>query len=258
MGKEPLVFIIHSYCFVACLHVYTCGGGARACVRARIHTHTRVRAHTHTHTRARAHKYATKTEIVHSIFKAYSFIINEHQLIHSSETHRWNNHSMSWVGVHISLALGYQSNQIFYHGTKDFCVFSVKSVSSYHSGTSNFEMAPRFLDNLCTPRLQHCVCISENTLCKVPEDAQTNGCQIVRYLNTVWWCTSEVMCKLQKKLCVAIWSTQRAPCIRSLLDNFLWGWAQILLGVATSVLLGRKDAERSGHGLPEGTWEAFS
>jgi len=52
-----------------------------------VHACTHVRAHAHAHT----HEYATKTEIVHSIFKAYLFRINEHQLIHSSEIHRWNN-----------------------------------------------------------------------------------------------------------------------------------------------------------------------
>jgi len=59
----------------ACLHVWV---------------HTCARTHTHTHT----HKYAAKTEIVHSLFRAYSVRINEHQIIHSSETHWWNNQNM--------------------------------------------------------------------------------------------------------------------------------------------------------------------
>lgn len=110
----------------------------------RMSTHAWVRTHAHAHT----HEYAAKTEMkVCTQYLTNPFFRDP--LVEQSK------YALS--RVHISLALGYQSNQIFYHGTKDFWVLSVKSVSSHHSGTSNFEMAPRFLDNLCPPRLGHCL-----------------------------------------------------------------------------------------------------
>lgn len=111
--------------------------------------------------------------------------------------------------MHLSKALGHQSNQIFYRGTKGFWVLSMKPATSHPSGTYNFEKTSRFLDNRCTPYFGHGVRISDKTLSKVPEAAHseesTCGMAMSQGSNDG---ASKGMTD-----CVAICSTQRALCI---------------------------------------------
>ena len=52
--------------------------------------------------------------------------------------------------VQESLVSGYHNYQILYSSTQCLWVFCTKLASCHHSGALNFEVGPRFLENLYT------------------------------------------------------------------------------------------------------------